>query len=227
MNLLWVKVWIRRSFSQCNSASFTLLQPVWVCSWLSSCHFVEHLSSPDSSAAQMRLKETQFLVTDSNQNKQKTCSSLHLQPLQSCVVLHCQIHRHVAPLSALETRVGVCLAVRLPGDVFCHLRWRIQTWTVSVSSCFLLSVSLSLSISQSAHLAHSCSLPLQSATHVLLGRAPVAMETVARPPVNLSSHDPRGGRAPAAELGHVMQAGSPSRDSPRSKETTTGIRNND
>lgn len=149
MNLLWVKVWIRRSFSQCNSASFTLLQPVWVCSWLSSCHFVEHLSSPDSSAAQMRLKETQLLVTDSNQNKQKTGSSLHLQPLQSCVVLHCQIHRHVAPLSALETRVGVCLAVRLPGDVFCHLRWRIQTWTVSVSSCFLLSVSLSLSQSVS------------------------------------------------------------------------------
>lgn len=154
MNLLWVKVWIRRWFSQCNSASFTLLQPVWVCSWLSSCHFVEHLSSPDSSAAQMRLKETQLLVTDSNQNKQKTCSSLHLQPLQSCVVLHCQIHRHVAPLSALETRVGVCLAVRLP-RVFSAIwddesrRGRFQSRAVFSSPSLSLSLNQSVSAPRS------------------------------------------------------------------------------
>lgn len=118
----------------------------------------------------MRLKETQLLVTDSNQNKQKTCSSLHLQPLQSCVVLHCQIHRHVAPLSALETRVGVCLAVRLPGDVFCHLRWRIQTWTVSVSSCFLLSVSLSLSLNQSVSAPRSFVLSPPPKRHTCVAR---------------------------------------------------------
>lgn len=106
----------------------------------------------------MRLKETQLLVTDSNQNKQKICSSLHLQPLQSCVILHCKIHGHVAPLIALETRVGV------------SLKWRIQTWTVLVSSCFLLSVSPSLSLSQSVSAPRSFLLSPPPKRHTCVAR---------------------------------------------------------
>lgn len=71
---------------------------------------------------------------------------------------------------------------------------------VDVASELFPFYSLSLSLSQYASLIRALLPKYQSATHVLLGRASVSMATVARPPVNLSSHDPRGGRALAGLL---------------------------
>lgn len=75
-----------------------------------------------------------------------------------------------------------------------------------VAELFPSSVSLTHSVGAPRSFVRSLPPNTQSATHVLLGRASVAIATVARPRVNLSSHDPRGGTG-AGRLGHVTQAG--------------------